>query len=296
MKQAALTVNIPKPCTEDWDSMTPEARGRHCAACNKTVTDFTRMTDAEIIAFISRQKGEWCGRFREDQHNRPLVLPPSPGLFPRLYKAFAGLLLLCTTGSLPALAQDTKNSANAKSRFGEQAPNAREQAHPVPDSVATPTFLIQGRVTDQQTREEVPFALVRLKGTDIYTHSDIEGRFQLQVPAAMLSKTLYLKSEAEGYHAHEAVLSPNLLTIKINLRMTLINFPSPKEQEYYPAPLIMGIGLTDNGGTLTKEEIAALPTREHHGPAGLWHRWRAYLHDRKERRSYRRERASYGQE
>ena len=52
--------------------MTPAGPGRHCAACAKTVVDFTQQTDAEILAYLARAKGTSCGRIRADQLVRPL--------------------------------------------------------------------------------------------------------------------------------------------------------------------------------------------------------------------------------
>ena len=76
-----LNLHLPEPCSESWDAMRPEGNGRHCASCRKIVTDFTALSDAELIAALRKQP-EGCGRFREDQLERPLVIPrkPWPGL------------------------------------------------------------------------------------------------------------------------------------------------------------------------------------------------------------------------
>ena len=51
--------------------MSPEAKGRACLQCNKTVIDFTRSSDREIARHIKKNKDkECCGRFREGQLNR----------------------------------------------------------------------------------------------------------------------------------------------------------------------------------------------------------------------------------
>ena len=53
--------------------MTPATAGRHCAACEKTVVDFTLKTDAEILAFLAGAvSGRTCGRFAAGQLERPL--------------------------------------------------------------------------------------------------------------------------------------------------------------------------------------------------------------------------------
>ena len=55
--------------------MQPEEKGRHCAACQKTVVDFTAMSDAEVVAYMSRAGSNICGRFAPDQLGRKLEEP-----------------------------------------------------------------------------------------------------------------------------------------------------------------------------------------------------------------------------
>jgi hypothetical protein len=76
MTQNSLKLLISKPCTENWATMTPHAQGKHCFACQKTVVDFTTMSDAQIIHYFNNYQGKTCGRFMESQLQRP-ILPPS---------------------------------------------------------------------------------------------------------------------------------------------------------------------------------------------------------------------------
>jgi hypothetical protein len=71
-----LQLGIPKPCSENWNQMSPEANGRFCSSCQKTVLDFTAMADSEILQWIANHHGSACGRFRPDQLNRPMINPP----------------------------------------------------------------------------------------------------------------------------------------------------------------------------------------------------------------------------
>lgn len=48
----AFRIEIPKPCHEDWDAMTPNENGRFCGSCAKTVVDFTNMQTAEIQRYF----------------------------------------------------------------------------------------------------------------------------------------------------------------------------------------------------------------------------------------------------
>ena len=35
-------ITIPKPCNKDWNSMSPNKKGRFCNSCSKTVIDLQK--------------------------------------------------------------------------------------------------------------------------------------------------------------------------------------------------------------------------------------------------------------
>ncbi|MET4105857.1 hypothetical protein [Hymenobacter sp. UYP22] len=66
----ATRVSLPAPCPASWADMTPAPGGRHCAACNKVVVDFTSMTTAEVVAYLQRHPYA-CGKF-SPAHTNPI--------------------------------------------------------------------------------------------------------------------------------------------------------------------------------------------------------------------------------
>src|SRR5258708_3663984 len=92
----SLQLQIPTPCHENWQSMTPNEKGRHCMACQKTVIDFTMMSDREILNYISKSSSNICGRIASDQMNRHIEMPSSGPKLPRSYfwKIFVPAFLL----------------------------------------------------------------------------------------------------------------------------------------------------------------------------------------------------------
>ncbi|RXM52643.1 MULTISPECIES: hypothetical protein [unclassified Chryseobacterium] len=74
---------IPEPCSENWESMSPQEKGRLCSACNKCVIDFTQKKPQEIQQIIEEKKEEQiCGRF----YNHQLKMPdPSEKLKERFF-------------------------------------------------------------------------------------------------------------------------------------------------------------------------------------------------------------------
>ncbi len=66
-------ITIPKPCRENWDSMTPNEQGKHCCVCEKTVVDFTNMQPEEIKSYFETRKDKKvCGRFYTSQVSKSL--------------------------------------------------------------------------------------------------------------------------------------------------------------------------------------------------------------------------------
>lgn len=78
--------------------MTPVERGRFCGSCQKTVVDFSGMTDRQILEVWKENRFAMpCGRYLPSQLNRPIAAPPAPGFIAQLLKRAAALLLLIET-------------------------------------------------------------------------------------------------------------------------------------------------------------------------------------------------------
>ena len=173
----SFSVAIPQPCAENWAAMTPTGLGRHCAACQKTVVDFTDKTDAEILAYLAGATGEICGRLGSDQLGRPLR--PALGTRPAArWRAWLALAL-ATWGlrASPAAATGTPVAGSPT------AAHPRKKANPkyrLP--LATPQ-LLRGTVRAADTHEPLAGAAVFLKGENRSATTDTAGHFSLMLPA-----------------------------------------------------------------------------------------------------------------
>nr|WP_315033757.1 hypothetical protein [uncultured Chryseobacterium sp.] len=66
-----MKIIIPKPCHENWNSMTLDEQGKFCQVCAKTIHDFTDSSDEELTNHLTSGENI-CGRFRDDQLGRNL--------------------------------------------------------------------------------------------------------------------------------------------------------------------------------------------------------------------------------
>lgn len=83
---------IPKPCHENWNTMTQQEKGRHCDVCSKVVVDFTKKSPVEVNTIMAQAEGSVCGNFNIDQLNKEAqmkVFKNPLNLFNRNFKYFA---------------------------------------------------------------------------------------------------------------------------------------------------------------------------------------------------------------
>ncbi len=57
---------IAEPCHENWNLMSIQDQGRHCAVCDKVVVDLTQKTDQEIAHFFEDHQDGLCTRMRTE--------------------------------------------------------------------------------------------------------------------------------------------------------------------------------------------------------------------------------------
>jgi hypothetical protein len=103
-------ITIPDPCGEKWAEMKKvDDCHRHCTACDRTLTDFSVMSDDELVIFFKQNNGKVCGRFRKDQLNRPLAKLPEKTSKATWWKAAAllPLSLFSKSGSAQQLYPDS---------------------------------------------------------------------------------------------------------------------------------------------------------------------------------------------
>ena len=215
-----VSLAIPQPCNESWAAMTPQAAGRYCAACQQTVVDFTRHTDAEILAHLARAAGaRTCGRFAAGQLERPLqrAAPAAPTRWRAWLAAAAAVWALRETNGAAARAQTPAEQRPTPA--ATPAEYLRTQRRPDTEAAAE-TWTLRGTVRELPGHEGVPGATVLLKGTVIGTSADAEGRFELVVPAALAAAgPVTVRVSSIGYETQDKVVTAGNANLAVDLVM-----------------------------------------------------------------------------
>jgi hypothetical protein len=196
-----LQLGIPKPCSENWSNMSPETNGRFCSSCSKTVLDFTAMADDEILQWIANHHGSACGRFRPDQLNRPMNIPPEKKSHWRYWHyLIAGLLFSSEVSA------QTKPAAPPMGQHDILLGKIKAMPEPSTDS-------IRGRVMDTKGNP-VSYAMIkyeRLWGVE----TDAYGYFSIPVNKVSPQAMLYIT--ALGYKSDSIAAKQFLTTNQIQL-------------------------------------------------------------------------------
>ncbi len=215
-----VQLSVTDPCHENWNKMTLTEQGRFCQSCQKTVTDFSKMNDKEILNHLSKRNTDVCGRFTNDQLNRPLIEVNKKKLSWSYIWNFviAGFM---TTGyaSAQSKPQPTKKVSvtNYKSAVSQKTAACNE---PVTATVGMMFIMepirfdnINGVIHDSKTGLPIPFASVSIKKTDIGLAADSNGVFNLNIQSRIRERVL--KVSAIGYSPQEFIISKS--TNKIGL-------------------------------------------------------------------------------
>lgn len=173
-QKKALTLTVPEPCGENFNTMTPIKGGKFCGSCEKTIVDFRTMSDGQILNFYKNSNGKICGVFDEVQLNRampfPMEIKPN-----RNWKAVAALAAgLMFSGGLSG--QNTSAKVEKPTVIEQQI----VKGEVVNEKEEQPNSVLKGRVLDGE--EGLIGANVLIKGTSIGTTTDIDGNFELVIP------------------------------------------------------------------------------------------------------------------
>jgi len=248
-------ISIAQPCHESWDAMTPIAAGRHCAACQKTVIDFTQKTDAEILAHLATAfRSRTCGLFTAKQLDRPLhpAVPLAPAARWRAWLAAAAAVWGVREaagvtanaqaptewrarywgGPVPAVPTEAATTQAAAAHY---YPLVTERVimgglptsvNPVPDHLPllAPVSVLRGSVTDSTSGESMAGATVLITGTEVGASAKADGTFEIPLPPALIgAREIPLTIVYIGYRTQQRTLVASEAAKAQNFRLQADN-------------------------------------------------------------------------
>lgn len=161
-----------KPCHENWNSMTPNEKGRHCKSCNKTVVDFSKKSPETIQQYINSSTGEVCGKFRPDQVVMTQPYKSSFQWFRNKWMAFAAVFALMFPWKKSAAMKPMLNGIN------DFALNAKQSLK------AKPT-IVHGQIRSVDAKKGLSQIEIKVfsGGKEIaYTTSFANGNYFIDIP------------------------------------------------------------------------------------------------------------------
>lgn len=188
MKKVFLKIS--NPCSENWNNMKPKENGNYCTLCSKTVIDFSQLSQSEIVATMTKVKGNICAKVTQHQLSTPIFIFESPQRHSLPFSnVTAGLILATALVGSPQLHADNKvqtevvqteiSSGNIYNNERETPPNKTEP---------NKTTLFTGIITSKDKNEPVENAKVTFvtlrKVFTAYTLKD--GTFSMVIPTNLI--------------------------------------------------------------------------------------------------------------
>jgi hypothetical protein len=198
----SLQLKIDEPCHENWQAMTPNEQGRFCGSCQKTVVDFSVMTDQEILDYISKASHDMCGRLSKDQVNKEIRMPKKKKRFSLTY---LWNVLLATLLFTKANAQVTpvKNKKPTVVKAPERVTMGLIALDREP---AVIPILAKGIIIDASSNEPIVGASIHVKETVRGVVADSTGSFQLSIDK---KQPVELEISAIGYETQSLIVDKN---------------------------------------------------------------------------------------
>ena len=193
--KSKIQISIPQPCQEGWQNMTPVEKGRFCAYCQKTVLDFTYLSDNEIIKLVSKND-TLCGRINVSQLNRNLIETKKTsnyfGYFATSVLAFLGL------GAESVVAQEKPVTEQTDLKYLNKAT----------DSVKEIT--VSGIVTGNDGAL-LPGSTIVIKNTQFGVQTNEKSEYSIKANLGDVLVFSYL-----GYETTEVIVSSNIINVQMS--------------------------------------------------------------------------------
>ncbi len=223
-----MKIQIPHPCSEDFNSMTPQEKGRFCSHCQKCVIDFRSMDIKEIRSYL-KENPDSCGTFYNVQLKDLNQIEPSQISIPSKNRwiPLGVLTLLGYFGQAQEKPNDHLKSQETVVNSNVNSENYSKDKTSNPNVLSketqntTPLDSIQkisGKFIDSDGFP-VSNITVWVEGRQEFALSDLEGRFSID---AAINDTLIVNNTHEEKQKF-TITSPNLGEIIVDYKGIEVN-------------------------------------------------------------------------
>lgn len=184
---------IAKPCHENWNKMTPEEQGRHCAVCSKVVKDFTKMKTDDIVHTLKSTEGEICGRINVKE-----LTPVNKKQ--KIYFWINGVIFRKAIYPIMALLGVTLVAKKATAQTHDYKLKGKMDVRDYHTNAKKITIVVKTNIGDQPIANAGIFIVSGIKdhGKDLTT--DANGRVSIDVEASdIISNEVEIEITALGY-------------------------------------------------------------------------------------------------
>ena len=128
-------IKLQTPCSESWENMTPNEKGRFCDSCSKNVIDLTKMSISEITTIMKQSDGSICARINQRQLDMPLLDFNNSKSYRLPYSQLAAGLMIsgsilasqpATTGNINSIIQTEQNNTPSAKEEQQSTNQSRE--------------------------------------------------------------------------------------------------------------------------------------------------------------------------
>ncbi len=207
-------VTLGNPCTFGWQNMSQaEKGGRHCSQCDKTVVDFTTMTDEQVIQYLLTHKNV-CGHFNQSQLGRTMILhaPKRKKIFH--WPSIAAMLVAGVFQCMPShlQAQQTITAVQPKSTsILRDHQTTKNKTVPEQKTNEDSLVTIKVKVVDGQTKKPVSNAQLKISG--VWSHTtNKKGDCSFTVLSGQIPEYVQVEVMADGYYYFHHVVDLKTFT------------------------------------------------------------------------------------
>ncbi|HIB38515.1 carboxypeptidase-like regulatory domain-containing protein [Mesonia sp.] len=205
-------LNIPEPCHEDWQQMSPTQKGKFCASCQKEVIDFTKLSATEIARKTKNAK-QLCGRFTSTQLEQEYVSSTQNSL--------SRLGIALGLGSIIAVAQPSFAQEDKTAKVKVDTENDLQYKESTQAATQRDSITISGTVIDE---EGIPIPLVNviLQNSSNITQTDFDGNFSIVILEKDFENEVFLEFSYVGFETKQVKLKNSFeKNIKIELDVNM---------------------------------------------------------------------------